>query len=192
MSVVKCEQCGKSINANTDACQQCGPNFVVQASPEDMLYYQIVRTTIQGLDSLRITTVVAGLTFNFALLTASAFVWQNIDPIMVAGCNVPIGCLAAILFAVIAAVLNYPFLGKIKMFNKFIKKSIDIAIKLEEISIRQDLLRLTGQFTDEYPSARGGGDHIFKVALWVMTVVSYGAGLFFAWRFIADIGKCFG
>lgn len=187
---MKCKLCSTTTSAGSGVCEQCQSKLVVHASQEDMLYYQIVRTTIQGLDSLRITTVVAGLTFNFALLTAAAFVWQNIEGVDVAGCTVSIGCIAAILFSTVAGLLNHPFLKKLQMFNKFIKRSVTIAGKLEEISIGKDELRLTRMFEDSHPNAGKGGDFVFQIALKVMTVVSYASGAFFFWRFVVDLGKC--
>ena len=188
---MKCRLCEAAIPAGSGVCHHCEEKRVVRTSSEDILYYQIVRTTIQGLDSLRITTVVAGLTFNFALLTAAAFAWENIKtPVDMGGCSVSIGCIAAILFSVIAGLLNHPFLKKIDMFNKFIKRSVSIAGTLEERAIQEEALRLTKVFEDSHPNAGKGGDFIFQIALKVMTVVSYISGTFFLWRFISDMGVC--
>lgn len=96
----------------------------------------------------------------------------------------------AILFSTVAGLLNHPFLKKLQMFNKFIKRSVTIAGKLEEISIGKDELRLTRMFEDSHPNAGKGGDFVFQIALKVMTIVSYASGAFFFWRFVVDLGKC--
>jgi hypothetical protein len=157
-----------------------------------MAYYQIVRGTIQGLDNLRITTAIAGLTFNFSLLTAAAFLWdyKNLPQICSANYFIDFSSLAAIIFCLIAGTVNLSFLRKLGMFNAFIGEAVELGKRLEEAMLPHEANRLTFLFERSNPYAGKRGDRIFKFALWIMTIVSYAAAWLFTWHLVEVVLKC--
>lgn len=189
---IKCKDCGETIVINSGACLHRGESVGVIATPEQMSYYQIVRETIHGLDSLRITTSIAGLTFNFSLLTAAAFLWNHnsLPQICTATYFFQVSNIASVIFCLIAGTVNLAFLRKLGMFNAFIGQGVELGKRLEAAWIPQEENRLTFLFEKSNPYAGKRGDYIFKFALWVMTAVSYVAACLFIWHFGQELWKC--
>jgi len=160
--------------------------IIAREKESDVLYLQILRQTIQGLDNLRIQTIVAGLTFTLGLISASAFAWKNINPLTVNEYSVPLSDIIAFLLAFFATILCRPFIVKIKMFNTFIRSAVAIAVQIEGQLISDPAIRLTCEFEKCHGSAGRGGDFLFKVSLWIMQGIAIIASVFYGWQFFMD------
>jgi hypothetical protein len=153
-------------------------NFINKDHSEEINYYDIVRSTLHGLDGIRLNAVVSGITLCVALLgaaIAAANTEINIKKIVGVCFDVNphlIGFILSSFLSFISLLVSDQFLKKINMFNYFIDQSVRISLRIEEKIIQAKNLRLTESFNAHTYGGRKG-DQLFLLALNIMWFFSY-------------------
>jgi hypothetical protein len=141
-------------------------NKVISCPEVDLNYYVVVRNTLHGLDGVRLSTEVAGLTVSSGFLAAAIAAVQSINTYTIYGARVSLGLMVSAILNGLACITAYQFSKKIDMFNYFIGCSVDIALELERKMITENNhhLRLTAKFSDQ-TNAGKRGDKLFKLVI---------------------------
>ena len=156
--------------------------------PEDqesfaLQYYQIVRSTIGNIDSMRINTISYGVSISCAVLVAAFtvhnYVGQKLGP-------VPLGDVLAVFLCVINMLVIEQFRRKISMFNFFVRKAVDIARQIEDKIFEYGVGKLTISF-EEHEDSGKGGDRMFIECMRVMNWASILTGLVFLFLLIQAV-----
>ena len=92
-------------------------------------YYQTVRSTIQGLDSLRITTISQSVTMSIAIIALSLTSIKYIS-IEIHGINI-MPFIASFL-CVVNSIIIYQYYKKIVMFNSFLHEACNYSSRCRE------------------------------------------------------------
>ncbi len=142
-------------------------------TPEETLYYNTVRLTLQGLDGVRLTAAVSGLTLVSGLIGIgySAKQYSFLDTFNLWGQPFPVSHLLAFTAFIVAFVVGEQYSRKISMFSHFIVSCVKIAKKIEKRCIQDESLQLTTQF-NQHPNADKGGDKLFLRSLKILQYVA--------------------
>ena len=80
MTVISCNECKGQVSTEAETCPHCGADIqkkyrpIIIGTNEDVIFYNLVRTTIQGLDNLRINTIIPGMTFVSSMYVAAILI----------------------------------------------------------------------------------------------------------------------
>lgn len=145
------------------------------ASAEDLALYDVVRSTIQGLDNLILNLMLQGSVFVMAFLGVAGFVYTNIQD-CVAGWNV--GRLGAGLVCVMAGLLDVALMRQLKLYMEFLGEAVTIGKDLEVKCIVPEY-QITHRFErQKYAGMRG--KRLFPWVLRAMLALSIIALVFVA------------
>ncbi len=132
---------------------------------DKMTYYNLVRTTIHGLDGIRLKAAVSGLSVCTGYIAVGITLIHYVGTVEILSINVPVGHIFSTALCIISSFIAFQFVRKISMFSYFIKHAVDIALTLEEELIPEEELRLTMQF-NKHKYAGKNGDRLFKIAMY--------------------------
>lgn len=162
-------------------CRYCGSDCSekwVTGTKEEHEYYRIVRTTLQGADSLRLQSASSGImlcsTFIGVGFTASKYLAEHQLP---ASYPQGFGQWIVLISYVISFVVAIQYILKISMFSRFIDESATIAKAFEDRLIKESVHRLTDRF-DQSRMAGPKGDPYFKTSLILLAAVAFFGVLF--------------
>jgi hypothetical protein len=146
-------------------------NELVNGTKSEVDYYRIVRTTLHGLDGVRLNASVSGLTICSVFLGLSFTTQKYVDNICIMNYDIPLPLLLAYFSCFLAALNGIQFILKVQMFSNFIKSCVEIAKDFEKKLVNQEEHRLTFQF-EKYTYAGSRGDNLFKLSLFLMVITS--------------------
>jgi hypothetical protein len=154
---------------------------VLHAESADLIFYSAVRTTIHGIDHLRIQVAVSGPTLIILLLGVSKYAAEAIKPY---------GGLFAIAISVLAALLGWSFRTTLTMFNCFLREAVEIGKAAENRMIDDPALselKMTWRFETTHGAAGRRGNAVFNAPLNVATGIAVAAVLFYSWPFLGQL-----
>lgn len=163
------------------------PQALFTGTGEDAAFYSVVRSTIHGLDQLRIHVVVASLTLMLGLLTAGGASWIQLAGKRILHDYVPPGAVAGLAFSVFSLLVGLVFIFKLALFNSFLPKAVEIAKDVEQHTISMEGHRMTQAF-DEHRLAGRGGQAVFNFAPLGMAFFAFCSTCFFVWRIYEEWG----
>jgi hypothetical protein len=146
-------------------------NELVNGTKSEVDYYRIVRTTLHGLDGVRLNASVSGLSICSVFLGLSFTARKYVENICIIDYVIPLPLLLAYFSYSLATLTGIQFMLKVQMFSNFIKSCVEIAKEFEMKLVNQKEHRLTFQF-QEYTYAGSRGDNLFKFSLFLMVIIS--------------------
>lgn len=136
---------------------------VITGSKETMEYYRIVRTTIHGLDGLRLRASASGVAVS-SWFVGAAFASEKAISLLGIASQPALSALFSILISSACLAISffsaYQYILKLKMFGEFLIIAVTIAEKIEEKYIPDASMRMTEQFSPT-AHASGKGDVLF-------------------------------
>lgn len=167
-------------------CRYCGSDCsekLVRGTKEEHEYYRIVRTTLQGADSLRLQSASSGIllcsTFIGVGFTASKYLSE---PHVAAAYPQNFGHWIALISYVVSVVVAIQYILKVSMFSRFIDESAQIAEAFERKLVVFEEHQLTNRFNKDR-LAGPKGDPYFKTSLILLGAVAFFGILFTVPRF---------
>jgi hypothetical protein len=151
--------------------QENKENELVSGTKSEVDYYRIVRTTLHGLDRVRLQASVSGLSICSVFISLGFSAWKYVDDIQIKGYDISLPLLLSFCAYNLAVLSGIQFILKVQMFSNFIKSCVLIAHDFEEKLVNQDAHKLTLQF-EKHTYAGSRGDLLFKISLIFMVIIS--------------------
>lgn len=153
-----------------------------------MAYYNLVRTTLHGLDGVRLRAAVSGLSLCTGYIAVGISMIHYVGIVDIFSKKIPVGHFFSAMLCFISALIADQFIRKIDMFSHFIACSVEIALSLEENLVHNRNLRLTAKF-NEHKYAGKNGDKLFRSALVIIMVSAWIGVLISAIAFFYEFNK---
>ncbi len=147
---------------------------LLKGEQPDVTYYSVVRSTLTAVDGQRLTASIYGTTIPLTILIGAATVSHHLDkttfdfgPWQGALDKLPIGYMFGSYLCFIAVMIAEYFIAKIDLFNHFIKTSVTIGKRIENILNLDSDICLTERFED-HKTAGDRGDKLSKFSVRVV------------------------
>jgi hypothetical protein len=146
-------------------------NTLIGGTKSEIDYYRIVRTTLHGLDGVRLKASVSGLSVCSVFIGLGFTALKYVDDVNIMSYDIPLPLLLAFCAYLLATLSGIQFIKKVEMFSHFITCCVEISHDFENKLVVQEAHKLTRQF-EKHTYAGSRGDNLFKSSLILMVCIS--------------------